>query len=120
MKNLTMKAIVPALLSCAMLTFAGGSAEAYMKYVGYHKLSERQARSVAEQVHPGRVVGEMGGHTANGDKAYRFHIQNRSGTYAVGVDAVNGRVVENLKEGRRIHRRRPTEMQRLFAPTHFG
>ncbi len=129
MKKITLKAIVPAVLSCLMLTVAGSSAEAYMKYNGYHMgMGERQARHVAERVHPGRVVSEMRGHTANGDKAYRFHIENRSGVYSVGVDAVNGRVVENVKESRRVEggnrimRREDGDdnsIHRLFHPVHW-
>lgn len=121
MSNIKFRMIVPAVLSCLLLTMAGGSAEAYMTYAGYHHnstLSMRQARDVALQVHPGRVVSEMTGHARDGDKAYRFHIRNRSGVYSVGVNAVNGRVIENVKEGRRL--RRENGMERLFAPVHWG
>ena len=119
MSNIKFRTFVPAVLSCLLLTMAGGSAEAYMSYAGYHHtLSMREARSVALQVHPGRVVSEMVGHARDGDKAYRFHIRNRGGQYSVGVNAVNGRVIENVKEGRRLHR--SSGMERLFAPVHWG
>lgn len=114
--------IMPAVLTFLMLAMAGGSAHAYlMKPSTYRAMSISRARSIALKEHSGRVVSEVVGHTRNGDKAYRFFIRNRRGTYAVGVDAVNGRVVEDMKTGpRRVERRGSSGLHRLFAPVHWG
>lgn len=124
MRNIKFGALVPAALSVLLLATAAMPADAATSRYGiHHRISERigmvHARSIALRQHPGHVVRWGLVRDRGGGERYVFNIRNRTGLYAVGVDAHSGAVVQNFKAGERQHRS-SSFWDRLFAPTHIG
>jgi uncharacterized membrane protein YkoI len=66
------------------------------------RLSMAQARGIALRAAPGRVIsGEY--EKEGGGWRYSFDIQQKNHVQEIGVDAMNGRIVENKSEGKVDH-----------------
>lgn len=90
---------------CAILIpflLSAGSANAFTgeKMAKEAKITIVQARAIALQAHPGRIVDEELERERGGSGLrYSFDIKDGGATQEVGVDAKTGRVLENAKEG---------------------
>ena len=88
----------------AVLGFAIGAAPglASAKSGAVHKatISVHQARAIALKAYPGKIMKEELEHEAGGS-GLRYSFDMRRGKHwrEIGVDAVTGRVLENIHEG---------------------
>jgi uncharacterized membrane protein YkoI len=65
------------------------------------KVSLLEARKIALQAHPGKIVDEELEKESGGSSLrYSFDIQQGVKTYEVGVDAMTGKVLENAAESK--------------------
>jgi uncharacterized membrane protein YkoI len=62
------------------------------------KVSLLEARKIALQAHPGKIVDEEL-EKESGGLRYSFDIKQGVKTYEIGVDAMTGKVLENAAEG---------------------
>ncbi|WP_204348687.1 PepSY domain-containing protein, partial [Serratia marcescens] len=59
-----------------------------------------QAQAIALKARPGKVTDhELEAEKGGSGLRYSFDIKTGAGTFEVGVDAVTGRVLENVAEG---------------------
>ena len=88
----------------AIVLFVGTlAASAYTgeKLAGQARIKIAEARAVALNAHPGRIVDEELEREPGGSSLrYSFDIKRGKITQEVGVDAQTGKVLENKKEGR--------------------
>jgi uncharacterized membrane protein YkoI len=64
------------------------------------KITIERAREIALKAHPGRITDEELERERGGSGLrYSFDIKNGAITQEVGVDAANGRILENKLEG---------------------
>ena len=87
---------IPGFLSLA------SSAVAYTGHelAGKAKINIEQARSVALKARPGMITDEeLEKEKGGSGLRYSFDVKSGNATYEVGVDAKDGRVLENDKEG---------------------
>jgi uncharacterized membrane protein YkoI len=65
------------------------------------KISLLEARKIALQAHPGKIVDEELEKESGGSSLrYSFDIKQGIKTYEIGVDAMTGKVLENASEGK--------------------
>lgn len=64
------------------------------------RLTLAQAQAIALKARPGKVTDhELEAEKGGSGLRYSFDIKTGAGTFEVGVDAVTGRVLENVAEG---------------------
>jgi uncharacterized membrane protein YkoI len=88
--------VIPGILSLA------SSAIAYtgQELAGKAKINSEQARSIALKARPGTITDEeLEKEKGGSGLRYSFDVKSGSVTYEVGVDAKDGKVLENDKEG---------------------
>ncbi len=87
----------------ALAITASGAAFAYPRQDLTHlaRISMSRAQAIARRARPGRITDrELEREHGGSGLRYSFDIRTRRGTlYEVGVDARNGRVLENNREG---------------------
>ncbi|MBA3896673.1 MAG: PepSY domain-containing protein [Sphingomonadaceae bacterium] len=93
----------------AALALAGGTAFAAAPHAHGYKgeelagrahVSMTSARMIALKARPGRITdAELEKEGGGSGLRYSFDIASRGKTFEVGVDAANGRVLENKAEG---------------------
>ena len=60
-----------------------------------------EARQIALKTYPGKIVKEeLEKESGGSGLRYSFDIKSKAGTHEVGVDASNGKVLENSVEGK--------------------
>ncbi len=65
------------------------------------KVTIAEARTIALNAHPGTITDqELEKEGGGSGLRYSFDIKNGTKTYEVGVDAMNGKVLENKREGK--------------------
>lgn len=99
MKTSTQK--IMALLFLGM-TVAAANAFAYTgeQLAGKAKVSIEQARAIVLKAHAGKITDEeLEQETGGSGLRYSFDIKVGKVTQEVGVDALNGKVLENAPEG---------------------
>jgi uncharacterized membrane protein YkoI len=65
------------------------------------KVSLLEARKIALQAHPGKIVEqELEKESGGSGLRYSFDIKQGVKTYEIGVDAMTGKVLENAAEGK--------------------
>jgi uncharacterized membrane protein YkoI len=87
---------IPGILSLA------SSAIAYtgQELAGKAKINIEQARSIALKTRPGTITDEeLEKEKGGSGLRYSFDVKSGNATYEVGVDARDGKVLENDKEG---------------------
>jgi uncharacterized membrane protein YkoI len=88
--------VIPGILPLA------SSAIAYtgQELAGKAKINSEQARSIALKARPGTITDEeLEKEKGGSGLRYSFDVKSGSVTYEVGVDAKDGKVLENDKEG---------------------
>jgi uncharacterized membrane protein YkoI len=79
---------------------APGLAGAKSRVVHKSKISLSKARAIALKVYPGKIMKEELEHERGGSGLrYSFDIRRRKHWREVGVDAMTGHVLENVREG---------------------
>jgi uncharacterized membrane protein YkoI len=64
------------------------------------KIKMPEARQIALKSYPGKIVKEeLEKESGGSGLRYSFDIKSKAGTHEVGVDASNGKVLENSVEG---------------------
>ncbi len=99
---MTTRSLLYVLTATWVLSFGAISAQAYtgQKLVGDAKIGIAEARSIALKAHPGKITDEELEKEAGGSGLrYSFDIKRGKVTQEVGVDARDGQVLENKKEG---------------------
>jgi uncharacterized membrane protein YkoI len=82
-------------LTCPVLAYKGE------KLAKETKIGIAEARAIALQVHPGKIMDEELEYEKGGTGLrYSFDVKSGTSTYEVGIDARTGRVLENAKEGK--------------------
>jgi uncharacterized membrane protein YkoI len=77
---------------------AGEASEAVAP--GVARLSLADARAIALKIRPGKIVeGELEREAGGSGVRYSFVIKSGGKDYEVGVDAANGKILENQAEG---------------------
>ncbi|MDQ6648456.1 MAG: PepSY domain-containing protein [Pseudomonadota bacterium] len=67
---------------------------------GHAKIKMPEARQIALRTYPGKIVKEeLEKESGGSGLRYSFDIKSKAGTHEVGVDASNGKVLENSVEG---------------------
>lgn len=122
------RSILPAAFACLLVGAAAVPAHAYIMttttttsyrhVIDGPGMSLGHARAIALGIEPGRVVRSTLTRGDYGQPVYVFDIRRGDNIYGVGVNAVNGTVVENVNEGVRIEHR--NFWDRLFAPMYSG
>lgn len=70
------------------------------KLAGEAKIDIEHARSIALKARPGTITDEeLEKEKGGSGLRYSFDVKSGNATYEVGVDAKNGKVLENDKEG---------------------
>ena len=95
-----MKALVQ--ISVALLLLPGGAALAYTgeKLADQAKITMADAQKIALKARPGKITDqELEREKGGSGLRYSFDIKAKGTTYEVGVDAADGKVLENAKEG---------------------
>ena len=83
------------LFACPALAYTGE------KLAKDAKISIVEARAIALKAHPGKITGEeLEKEKGGSGLRYSFDIKTAAGVQEVGVDAKNGAVLENDKEGK--------------------
>jgi uncharacterized membrane protein YkoI len=94
--------IFAAALAAAVLATVAVAAPSQIKghaLSGQAKVSLEQARAIATNVRPGKIIDQELEKEAGGSGLrYAFDIKAAKATYEVGVDAVTGKVLENGSE----------------------
>lgn len=97
-----------ALLTVAALALAGAAAAKPLSsthYAGHElagqaKVDLAHAKVIALKAHPGVVIDqELEKEDGGSGLRWSFDIRSKGATYEVGVDATDGKVLENAKEG---------------------
>ena len=95
------------LLAAAVATLGAASAKASTsstRYTGHElagqaKVTLAQARAAALKAHPGRIVDqELEKEGGGSGLRYSFDVASHGKTIEVGIDAMNGAVLENAAE----------------------
>ncbi|TAL84744.1 MAG: peptidase M4 [Rhodanobacter sp.] len=89
-------------MAAGALAFAafGASAASSHALAAQAKIQMPQARQIALRAYPGKIVKEeLEKESGGSGLRYSFDIKNARGTHEVGVDAKNGKVLENSVEG---------------------
>lgn len=64
------------------------------------KVKMPEARQIALKTYPGKIVKEeLEKESGGSGLRYSFDVKSKAGTHEVGVDASNGKVLENSVEG---------------------
>ena len=92
------------LIAAAGVLFLAGStaASAYSgeQFAREAKVTLKDAREIAIKARPGRITDqELEKESGGSGLRYSFDIKNGARTYEVGVDAKNGKILENKVEG---------------------
>lgn len=94
------------ILAVALFASPGAVLAAAKPYAG-HELAKsahitiEQAQAIALKARPGKVTDrELEKEAGGSGLRYSFDIVARGKTYEVGVDAANGKVLENAAEGK--------------------
>lgn len=83
-------------LSCSTVAAAAAKEASPLKAT----VTMPQARKIAVAAFPGKIVKEeLEKETGGSGLRYSFDIKSTSGTREIGVDAMNGKVLENSIEG---------------------
>ncbi len=99
---MTKRSLLYVLAATSVLSFGATSAQAYtgQKLAGDAKIGIAEARSIALKAHPGKITDEeLEKETGDSGLRYSFDIKRGKVTQEVGVDAQDGQVIENKKEG---------------------
>jgi uncharacterized membrane protein YkoI len=87
------------LIATATSALAGAALEG-AKYAKDARVSLPDARAIALKTYPGTIVGqELEKEQGGSGLRYSFDIRNGKATHEVGVDAKDGKVLENSVEG---------------------
>ncbi|HET7084766.1 MAG TPA: PepSY domain-containing protein [Rhizomicrobium sp.] len=89
-------------ISLALLLLPAVSAFAYSgeKLASQAKLTMADAQTIALKARPGKITDrELEREKGGSGLRYSFDIKSQGLTYEVGVDAADGKVLENAKEG---------------------
>jgi uncharacterized membrane protein YkoI len=81
---------------------AGTAAAAEPAHAPKARLTLAQARTIALHVAPGRIISAEYEKEGGGWR-YSFDIQQRGHVQEIGVDGMNGRIIENKSEGKVDH-----------------
>ncbi len=96
------KSVLLALAAGALVTStAGASSPTYPGHelAGKAKVSMDRARAIALRARPGKIIAEELEKEGGGSGLrYSFDVMAKGKTFEVGVDALNGRVLENGAE----------------------
>jgi len=90
------------LATVGILSLTAGASLAYtgQNLAGKAKIDIEQARSIALKARPGKITDEELEKEGGGSGLrYSFDVKSGNATYEVGVDARDGKVLENDKEG---------------------
>jgi uncharacterized membrane protein YkoI len=96
------KCVFYGLATLGILSLSAGASFAYtgQKLAGKAKIDIEQARSIALKARPGKITDEELEKEGGGSGLrYSFDVKSGNATYEVGVDARDGKVLENDKEG---------------------
>lgn len=88
--------------AAAVFVAATTSAYAYNgeQYAHEAKVSLQEARGIAVKARPGRITDqELEKEGGGSGLRYSFDIRSKGATYEVGIDASNGKILENKAEG---------------------
>lgn len=89
-------------ISLALLLLPAGAAFAYTgeKLANDAKVTMAGAQKIALKARPGKITDrELEKEKGGSGLRYSFDIKAKGVTYEVGVDAADGKVLENAKEG---------------------
>jgi uncharacterized membrane protein YkoI len=89
-------------IGLALLLLPAGSAFAYTgeKLASQAKIAMADAQKIALKARPGKISDkELEREKGGSGLRYSFDIKAKGVTYEVGVDAADGKVLENAKEG---------------------
>ena len=89
-------------ISCGLLLLPAGVAIGYTgeSMADQAKVTMKQAQQIALKARPGKITDrELEKEKGGSGLRYSFDIRAKGITYEVGVDAANGKVLENTKEG---------------------
>jgi len=96
------KYIFYGLATVGILSLSAGASVAYtgQNLAGKAKINIEQARSIALKARPGTITDEeLEKEKGGSGLRYSFDVKSGNATYEVGVDARDGKVLENDKEG---------------------
>lgn len=89
-------------ISCSLLLLPIGAALSYtgQSMADQAKVTMNKAQQIALKARPGTITDrELEKENGGSGLRYSFDIRSKGITYEVGVDAANGKVLENNKEG---------------------
>jgi uncharacterized membrane protein YkoI len=88
--------------TCALFMAGVTNAYAYTgeQYAREAKVTLKEARAIATKARPGKITDqELEKEGGGSGQRYSFDISDSGKTFEVGVDAMNGKVLENKAEG---------------------
>jgi uncharacterized membrane protein YkoI len=96
--------IQSALIAAACALFAAGATNGYAytgeQYAKEAMITLKEARAIATKARPGKITDqELEKERGGSGLRYSFDISKGGKTFEVGVDAMNGKVLENKAEG---------------------
>ena len=97
-----MKTQYAIIAACVLLVTGATSVSAYTgeQYAKQAKVTLKEARAIAIKARPGRITDqELEKENGGSGLRYSFDISKGGKTFEVGVDAMNGNVLENKAEG---------------------
>ena len=92
-------------IAAACALFVTGATDSYA-YTGEQfakeaKVTLKEARAIATKARPGKITDqELEKESGGSGLRYSFDINKGGKTFEVGVDAMNGKVLENKAEGK--------------------